>query len=195
MTDTENRFADSARSRRTGRPARRRRLLRPTLVVPAVVVGLVLGGIGAFLLQPWKVFVNDVVDDALPGVRAGERPGAAPTVLASGRFVSQEHDTTGTVRVLRLSDGGRILRIDDLDTSNGPALRVWITDAEVVTGPSGWFVFDDGRYVDLGALRGNLGDQNYPLPTDVDLDKLTSVSIWCERFSVSFGAAELDPRA
>ena len=188
MTDTQNRVGGTGRA---GVPVPRRRLLRPVLVVPAVVVGLVLAGIGAYLLQPWKLFVDDVVDDPFPGASAAG--GTAPAVVASGRFVSHEHDTTGRVRVLRLPDGERILRIDDLETSNGPALRVWITDAEVETGSSGWFVFDDGRYVDLGALRGNVGDQNYPLPADVDLDELTSVSIWCERFSVSFGAAELEP--
>lgn len=85
-----------------------------------------------------------------------------------------------------------MLRIEDLDTSNGPALRVWVTDAPVVQGREGWFVFDDGRHVDLGALKGNIGSQNYPLPAGVDLAELHSVSIWCDRFNVSFGAAELD---
>lgn len=193
MTDTQNGIAEVVDRGRTEAPPRRR-LLRPAFLVPAIVVGLVLAGIGASLLQPWKLFVDDVVHDPLPGLGTGvDRAVGAPEVLASGRFVSHEHETSGTVRVLRLPDGERFLRIDDLETSNGPALRVWITDAEVLAGPSGWFVFDDGTYVDLGALRGNLGDQNYPLPADVDLDELTSVSIWCERFSVSFGAAELDP--
>ena len=56
-------------------------------------------------------------------------------------------------------------------------------------------MFDDGRYVDLGELKGNIGSSNYPLPPDVDLAALTSVSIWCDRFDVSFGAAALEPRA
>ena len=188
MTDTHSRVEDLAS------PRRPRRRVRPALVAAAVVAGLLLAGVGAYLFQPWKLFVDDVVDDPLPGAVANADGSASGLdVLASGRFVSHEHDTTGTVRVLRLPDGERILRIDDLDTSNGPALRVWITDAELVDGRGGWFVFDDGRYVDLGALRGNVGDQNYPLPAAVDLDELTSVSIWCERFSVSFGAAELTP--
>jgi hypothetical protein len=28
-------------------------------------------------------------------------------------------------------------------------------------------------------------------PTDVDLDNFSAVFIWCEQFTVSFGAAEL----
>ena len=84
-----------------------------------------------------------------------------------------------------------MLRIEDLDTSNGPDLKVWLTDAPVRSGRDGWFVFDDGRYVDLGRLKGNRGSQNYDLPDSVDLRRLASLSIWCDRFNVSFGAARL----
>lgn len=112
-------------------------------------------------------------------------------VVAAGEFVSHEHETSGTARVISLPDGSRVLRLVELDTSNGPALHVWITDAPVLPGNDGWFVFDDGEHVDLGSLKGNLGSQNYPIPPSVDLAALHSVSIWCERFRVSFGAAEL----
>jgi hypothetical protein len=60
-------------------------------------------------------------------------------------------------------------------------------------GKDGWFVFDDGAYVDLGSLKGNRGNQNYSIPADLDLEGLSSVAIWCDRFNVSFGAAELKP--
>jgi hypothetical protein len=95
------------------------------------------------------------------------------------------------VRILQLADETRVLRIEGLDTSNGPDLKVWLTDAPVIDGPDGWFVFDDGAYVDLGSLKGNKGNQNYPIPAEVALADLTSVAIWCDRFNVSFGAAEL----
>jgi hypothetical protein len=72
---------------------------------------------------------------------------------------------------------------------------VWITDAPVIEGSDGWHLFDDGRYVDLGELKGNIGSSNYPLPPDVDLTQLSSVSVWCERFAVSFAAAALEPVA
>jgi len=115
------------------------------------------------------------------------------TVLATGRFLSHEHNTSGTVRLLRLSDGRRILRLEDLDTSDGPALHVWLSDQPVLGGRSGWGVFDDGAHVDLGGLKGNRGDQNYPVPPEADLSRLTSVSVWCVRFHISFGAASLAP--
>ncbi len=93
--------------------------------------------------------------------------------------------------VLKLADGSRVLRIMDLDTSNGPDLRVWLADSPVRKGRSGWFVFDDSAHVDLGELKGNIGNQNYAIPADVDLQTLRSVSIWCARFRVSFGAVAL----
>jgi len=186
------------------RPWRRRIVLVP---VAAVVVLLLAAVLAAF--QPWKLVVDDVVDEAAPlGVGTQSVPPAGPTTavaspsatpapaapvtVLAGTFISHEHGTSGSVALLRLADGSRVLRLTGLDTSNGPDLHVWVTDQEVVDGPSGWTVFDDGRYVDLGALKGNKGNQNYAVPPDVDLAGLTSVSIWCARFHVSFGAATLE---
>jgi len=114
-----------------------------------------------------------------------------PEVLAEGKFITHEHATTGSVKILKYSDGSRILRIEDLKTSNGPKLEVWLTDAPVIEGLDGWRVFDDGKYINLGALRGNIGSQNYSIPSEINLYDYSSISIWCERFSVSFGAAAL----
>lgn len=116
---------------------------------------------------------------------------STPTVLAEGTFISHEHPTSGTVKILELEDGTRVLRLEDLDTSDGPQLEVWLTDQPVIDGIDGWGVFDDGKHISLGALKGNVGNQNYAIPADVDLADYSSVSIWCARFHVSFGAAEL----
>ncbi|MFC9244903.1 DM13 domain-containing protein [Streptomyces sp. NPDC057136] len=56
---------------------------------------------------------------------------------------------------------------------------------------AGWGVFDDGEHMSLGKLKGNMGYQNYALPSGIDLDRFSSVTIWCDRFNVSFGAAQL----
>jgi hypothetical protein len=198
----------------SGRRPRGRRL------AVLAVLGAVLVAVGLVVFQPWKLVVDDVVDEALPEAGpsasapaapgselapsgsadgASETPTTAPSAspvpatrtIAAGTFISHEHETSGTVRLLALPDGRQVLRLEGLDTSNGPDLKVWITDQKVVDGPSGWPVFDDGRYVDLGSLKGNKGNQNYVLPAGTRLDGLRSVSIWCDRFNVSFGAAEL----
>jgi len=178
-------------------------LRRPVVLIPVVLLGIAVITAGMLAFQPWRLFTNITVDEALPTVSAPASASSSsaaqpeqtaqsePATLATGEFISHEHGTAGTVRILELPDGSRVLRIENLDTDNGPDLKVWLTDAPVIDGPSGWFVFDDGEYVDLGSLKGNKGSQNYAIPADVDLTDLTSVTIWCDRFSVSFGAAEL----
>ncbi|MEU7143879.1 DM13 domain-containing protein [Nocardia sp. NPDC046473] len=161
-----------------------------TLVV-LLVVGL---GVGLALAQPWRLFTNATVNEAAPtapGAPATPGAPAAPRTLAGGTLISHEHDTSGTVRILQLPDGSRVLRLENLDTSDGPDLHVWLTNAEVIEGKAGWFVFDDAQHTDLGSLKGNKGSQNYPIPADTDLTARTSVTIWCQRFHVSFGAAQL----
>jgi hypothetical protein len=182
-------------------------LLRRRPVQLLLVAGLAVAAAGLALFQPWKLVVDETVNEAAPpgletpvaAPASASGPSrtpeatrsAAPVLLASGDFVSHEHRTTGAVRVLGLPDGRRVLRIENLDTSNGPDLKVWITDAPVRAGRDGWSVFDDGRYVNLGRLKGNRGSQNYELPASVDLRRLSSLSIWCDRFNVSFGAVQL----
>jgi hypothetical protein len=189
-----------------------RRVLVPTLAVAAAVTGVAL-----WAFQPWRLFTSTTVHEALPGASSATAPGASPNhatpsgsspaesatstdagpaspvTLATGTFITHEHRTTGRVAVVRLSDGGRVVRLENLDTSNGPDLHIWLSDQPVRSGSAGWTVFDDGAYLDLGSLKGNKGDQNYPLPEGADLSKFTSVSVWCARFHVSFGAATLTP--
>jgi hypothetical protein len=182
--------------------------VRTVLVKPWVIGVLVLAVVGAgcglYWFEPWKLWQDETVEEALPETvndsktpaqaPSGESSASAPTgpvTLADGELISHEHETSGTVRFVRLADGSHVVRLEDLDTSNGPDLRVWLTDAPVKEGRAGWRVFDDGEYVTLGKLKGNKGSQNYVVPEDVDPARFNSVSIWCDRFDVSFGAAEL----
>ncbi|WP_314249858.1 DM13 domain-containing protein [Streptomyces sp. DSM 40907] len=179
---------------------------RRAVVLGALLAAVVLVGAGLYWFQPWKLWTDETVNEPLPSATvqplaptASLPPGATqapsapegPRTLAQGELISHEHTTTGTVKIVQLPDGSRTLRLENLDTSNGPDLQVWLTDAPVKEGVAGWRVFDDGKYVRLGRLKGNKGDQNYPIPAAVQLADYTSVSIWCDRFDVSFGAANL----
>jgi hypothetical protein len=176
---------------------------RRRLVWLLAAAGAVLGVVAAVVFEPWKLVIDQTVDEAppsgssaqvVPGGPAQDAPAsqpAEPVVLFHGAFISHEHESSGSVMILQLADGSRVLRLQDLRTSNGPLLRVWLADAPVLAGSEGWHVFDDGRYVDLGDLKGNIGSSNYPVPPEVDLAGLPSVSIWCDRFNVSFAAATL----
>jgi hypothetical protein len=112
---------------------------------------------------------------------------AEPVLLASGSFVDGEHSTSGNATVLQLPDGSRYVRLEDFSTSDGPDVQVWITDQEA--GGDDWGKYDDGRYLELGSLKGTDGNQNYAIPAGADLAGLTSVIIWCDRFNVAFGSA------
>ncbi|WP_437074240.1 DM13 domain-containing protein [Streptomyces sp. enrichment culture] len=175
------------------------------VVVPAALVTAVAVAIGLYLFQPWKAFTDTRVDEALPTVVVDQgdkeatgtaRPPArkktaAPVDLAQGTFVTHEHDTSGTARTVRLADGGQLLRIEDLDTSDGPDVRVYLSTRDADEVESG---LGDGA-VQLGKLKGNLGNQNYTVPAGTDLSEFRSAVLWCKRFSVSFGAADLTPVA
>jgi len=177
-------------------------------LVPVVLLAVVLLALAAYFFQPWKLFVDTHVQEAIPTVSASpsenstvlpretEAPSEAiqyPLVLAQGVLVSHEHQTSGAVKILQVEDGSRVLRLENLDTSDGPRVEVWLTDAPVIEGQGGWRVFDDGKYTSLGAMKGNQGNQNYEIPPDLDLSDVSSISLWCVTFSVSFGAAELIP--
>jgi hypothetical protein len=86
--------------------------------------------------------------------------------------------------VLDLPDGRRFVRFEGR-TSNGPLLRVYLSVA-AADGSGGAF---DDRFVDLGALKGNIGDQNYAIPRGASLRAYRSVVVWCKRFGVPFAAA------
>jgi hypothetical protein len=169
-----------------------RSLLRHPATLAVVVVIAVVIGVGAWAFQPWRLWTSHTVDEALPSAPTAVEPAqpapAGPVELAAGEFVTQEHETTGTARVLKLPDGALVLRLDQLATSDGPDLHVWLTDQ---TAGGDWGKYDDGRYVALGSLKGNQGNQNYAIPADAQLSGLTSVVIWCDRFNVAFGSAPL----
>ncbi|MFI2661273.1 DM13 domain-containing protein [Micromonospora carbonacea] len=188
------------------------RLLRKPLAWVAAAVVAAGAAVGLAWFQPWKLVTDTEVDETLsavattsapatagpagppatgPGSATGPAAATGPTLVSRGDFVTHEHDTSGSARIVRTADGRHRLELVGLDTSNGPDLRVWLTDQPVREGVAGWRVFDDGRRVELGRLKGNRGDQAYDIPAGTDLTALTSVSIWCKRFSVSFGAAPL----
>ena len=137
--------------------------------------------------QPQKIFLENTVNEAAPPSAPGTASPAANEEVASGRFKSLEHRTTGSAHVLRLPNGSHVLRIENLDTSNGPDLRVYLSEL-----PSnlGWHDYGE-RYVELGKLKGNRGDQNYRIPAGTDVSKYKSLVIWCVRFKVGFGVAPL----
>ncbi|MBV8637844.1 MAG: DM13 domain-containing protein [Candidatus Eremiobacteraeota bacterium] len=113
---------------------------------------------------------------------------AAPTAVQAGNFENGAHPTSGTATLYKLDDGKTVLRLTDFRTSNGPAVHVYLTAATSVNSNGD---VTSGKFVDLGDLKANIGNQNYDIPSDIDLSQYHGVSIWCSRFSVNFGYAKL----
>jgi Electron transfer DM13 len=90
------------------------------------------------------------------------------------------HMASGQVKVLQVLDGSQVLRFENLDVTNGPDLYVYLSTDTTV---------DD--FVSLGRLKGNMGNQNYPIPENTDLEKYNTVLIWCQAFSTLFGSSKL----
>ena len=151
-----------------------------------LIYGLVLVAAVALwaAFRPERLFVNAKVNEAMPSGLAN----ASETVLASGSFHSVAHDSKGMASIYQLADGKRLLRFTDFQTSNGPDVRVYLVAANDASDSE---TVKKAGFLELGSLKGNVGDQNYDIPADVDLAKYRAVTIWCKRFSVNFGTAPL----
>ena len=174
--------------------------------VVAVVAGLVAIGLAVYWFGPQYLFIDRRVNEALPTVSAdpvtggiaadpgdvgggqGSPQAADPKVLARGEFRSLENASSGTALLVQLADGSTIVRFEDLSTSLGPDVRVYLSAAPASGDPGAL----DDEFVDLGALKGNEGNQNYVVPPNVDPAKYRSAVIWCRRFNVGFAVAPLD---
>jgi hypothetical protein len=100
-----------------------------------------------------------------------------------GNFVGSGdgfHKAEGVAKVITSIDGKTFLRLENLKATNGPDLYVYLSTGK-----------DVSEIVNVGRLKGNVGNQNYEIPTGTDLSKYDTVLIWCKAFSTLFGSAKL----
>jgi Electron transfer DM13 len=138
-------------------------------VIGAFVLSVVV--VGGFLA--WTTLRDKVVHEKL----------ATGVLVRAGRFRSLEHSSHGLASIVVLADGRRLLTLRDFSTSPGPDLRVRLVVGNSTDGGS-------DRALDLGALKGNKGDQQYKLPKGAD-GRYGTVVIWCRAFSAGFASAAL----
>lgn len=193
----------------------RRHRLAIVLTGLVALAGLAWLAFGWFEVQ--ALWIDDEVDEAAPVFEsgAGTEPTAtttppsagevagdsaqepvAPTTtvpvirtVARGQFAGRTHPSEGTASVLTDGSPQRFLRFTEFATDNGPDVDVYLSTAA----PDADEQALDDDVVSLGDLKGNIGDQNYEIPPEVDLDRYNTVVLWCVRFSVAFGTAPLDP--
>jgi hypothetical protein len=153
-------------------------------VITAIVGLAVL--IGAwYLFRPELLFINKRVNEA-PPFDATAQP------LDTGLFSRNLHETSGRATIYRQPNGVLILRLSDFHTSNGPDVHVVLAmpnDPILQSASQG----NAPASIELGALKGNQGDQDYVLPANIDVTRYSLVAIYCERFRTVFGTASLEP--
>jgi Electron transfer DM13 len=155
-------------------------------------VGLTFLGTAAvvFAIFAWTTFrdktVNEMIVMGTPASQVEGGGGASRNVeLARGQFEGLAHGASGTAAIVELPDGSRKLTFTDLDTDNGPDLRVYLVAGQVSSDD------DVGEFEDLGGLKGNKGTQQYEVPAGLDTNRYSTVVIWCRAFTIGFAKAEL----
>ena len=127
--------------------------------------------------------VNESIETEVgAGAVAGQDTATFPNML-SGNFIGVNdgiHNAEGVTKVIALNDGTYVLRLENFKATNGPDLYVYLATDKSAS-----------DIVNLGRLKGNIGNQNYPIPDGTDLTKYNTVLIWCKAFSVLFGSAQL----
>ncbi|HEX4996786.1 MAG TPA: DM13 domain-containing protein [Terriglobia bacterium] len=151
-------------------------------------VGVVVVALAWYAFRPELLFVNKSVSETFPAAASANSGNAVtPKQLASGQFKGYAHETSGSAAIYEV-DGKRVLRLTGFMTSNGPDVHVYLVAAPDAKDDD---TVKNAGFVDLGSLKGNVGDQNYDVPVNVDLSKYQAVTIWCARFNVNFGTAPL----
>lgn len=112
-----------------------------------------------------------------------------PRIIGQGNFnqIDIIHGGSGTATLYELPDGSRVLRFENFRVTNGPELHVILTRNDNPLTPE-----DVGTdYIDLGPLKGNVGNQNYNVPSEIDFSQYQAVVIYCLPFQVVFSVATL----
>lgn len=151
------------------------------IAVISALVGFVGGNAFWYLASPMWIDV-----EVSENITAGQ----TESVLGRGEFsdIGQSYKGRGVATIYQSATGERILRLSEFEVTNGPDLKVWLVEA---ANPTNSADVTGGKWVALGRLKGNIGDQNYDIGPQVDLSNYGAVVIWCEQFSVLFSAAPL----
>lgn len=144
-------------------------------------IGFVLGNAFWYLASP--LWIDVEVSETLIATQSAE-------VIRTGGFVDADHGHKGTGKVEVIRDGAATtIRFTEFEVTNGPDLYVWLVKSDTVE--------DSGdvkasETLELGRLKGNIGDQNYSLPEGASIEDWATITIWCRQFGVLFASAKLE---
>ena len=158
--------------------------MRKFILIAALILALALISIYYFGFQTY--FIEDQVNEELPQMTPNgqELTSKEPKIIKQGNFIDSDffHKGSGQAYILEYPGGRKILRFENFETTNGPDLYVYLSSSAAPTGN----LKSLGEFIDLGQLKGNIGDQNYELPQNASINDLNSVIIWCKKFGALF---------
>lgn len=149
------------------------------IAIPVFILGFIVGNAFWYLFSP--LWIDRVVSEAAPiGATATGR---------SGTFQDADAAHKGSGKAEILTAGGlNVLRFTEFTVTNGPDLEVWLVEEPA---PQSSSDVKNSKWISLGVLKGNKGDQSYQIPAGTDISKYGSAVIWCEQFGVLFSSATL----
>ena len=132
--------------------------------------------------------VETMVTDEMP--ESEEPDVTAPVAQATGALMDADdfHRGSGEVTAYRLEDGTHVLRLEDIEVTNGPDLRVLVAPGHGIDSRE---ALQAAGYIELAPLKGNIGSQNYDFPAGYQIPEQMTVVIYCKPFHVIFATAEL----
>lgn len=159
----------------------RRHVVAAALI--AGTAGFVAGNAFWYLASP--LWIDRVVAEELPAELQMK-------AVAKGQFRDADtvHRGKGTATVFESASGAKVLRFTSFEATNGPDLEVWLVKAGGIAASAD---VKASAWLSLGPLKGNIGDQNYIIPADVNVADYKSVVVWCKQFGVLFSPADLTP--
>jgi hypothetical protein len=103
-------------------------------------------------------------------------------VISTGSLIDLNtgHSLQGKVIFLTNSNNEKILRMEDFSVVNGPDVNVYLSKTSE---------FKD--VIDLGDLRATQGNINYEIDPAINTTEYKFVLVWCIKYAVLFGYAEV----
>lgn len=150
-----------------------------------LIIALAVIGLGVYYTGAYTYFIEQKVNEEMPHSDTGNANTAKePRTIKQGAFVDADfiHKGSGQAKILEYPDSKKILRFENFETINGPDLYVYLAKTDSPSGD----LDNLGGYLDLGRLKGNIGNQNYDLPANLDISRYNSAIIWCKKFGVLF---------
>lgn len=155
----------------------------------ALVTGLVVGGVGGFLLG---VYALPIIVEWRHGVQERAQAPEATERDPAGSFDRNSpgsdplHWGEGRVRV---SEDTLVFE-DDVRLSPGPDYRVYLSKSFVQTREE--FLEVKAGAIEIASLEVFSGPLSFPIPPEVDPDVYDNVVVWCEAFAMYIASARLE---